>query len=338
MNTLAELKNFPASICSRNTTVIQKEEKMYDSRIVIDNEIVKFLPLLNLEEIYLEQHNVSKGETWENHNKLFCNFIKRFNPNIIFEIGGGNGSIYNIFKTEVPWFIADLNPVINSNNNLTVYKKEFSPDDIQEGYTVISSHVFEHISNHEEFLLQLKNKNVKEFIFSIPNMIEYMNSFFPSLHFEHPVLLHEDYLEFLFKKTGWKLLDKKYYNNHSIFYCIEPIERCNSNFNFKLKDNIKNTVINFITFYKKRIKFLRNYQFYVFGCHFPVYYLLSLGLPKECILGIIDNDPKKQNKRMYGTDLMVSSLQNIPLNSNIVVEMGPYTEEIKKHLKQYTIL
>ena len=73
-------------------------------------------------------------------------------------------------------------------------------------------------------------------------------------------------------------------------------------------------------------------KFYVFGAHFPFYYLLSLGIKEEQIIAVIDNDVDKQNRRMYGTNVKVISPNNIPDGSNIFIEMGPYNEEIKDGL------
>ena len=73
-------------------------------------------------------------------------------------------------------------------------------------------------------------------------------------------------------------------------------------------------------------------KFYVFGAHFPFYYLLSLGVKEEQIIAVIDNDVNKQNKRMYGTNVKVISSDDVPVGSKIFIEMGPYNEEIKETL------
>jgi len=335
-NILYNIKQLPLSICTRNTSIIQSEEKLIDASIVNDNNIIKLLPVVDESEIYLEQHNVSDGEMWKNHNRQFVDFIKRCSPTKILEIGGGSGNIYKEYRPKIPWTIIDLNPTINTYNNLIVIRKEFLYTDIKEEDTLIASHFFEHISNHEEFLLTLKRKKVKNFIISIPNMLEYMKYNFPSLHFEHPVLVTENYIDFICNKTGWKIVSKKHYKDHSIFYHLEvsDIGICKKyNINYEL-----NILDAFFSHIKRRIIKLRNYKFYMFGAHFPLYYFLSLGLSEDNILGVIDNDTKKQNKRMYGLNIFTYSPLDIPVGSNICIEMGPYTEEIKQNLDQYNII
>ena len=57
------------------------------------------------------------------------------------------------------------------------------------------------------------------------------------------------------------------------------------------------------------------------------------------IKGFLDNDPLKQNKRMYGTPLNVYSPTHLETYKNtkiyIVLYAGPYTNEIKGQLNGF---
>ena len=59
-----------------------------------------------------------------------------------------------------------------------------------------------------------------------------------------------------------------------------------------------------------------------------------MGLSENNIICIIDNDHKKQGKRLYGTNLIVHSVNCLSNESNpiVVVRCGPYSEEIKSSL------
>ena len=62
--------------------------------------------------------------------------------------------------------------------------------------------------------------------------------------------------------------------------------------------------------------------------------MLNLGLNDENIKCILDNDIKKHNKRLYGTQLMINS-PNIIKNDTqpvIILRAGVYNKEIKKQL------
>ena len=69
-----------------------------------------------------------------------------------------------------------------------------------------------------------------------------------------------------------------------------------------------------------------------------MYYFLSAGLSEKNILGVIDNDPNKQNKRMYGLNIFTHNPIDIPAGSNVCVDMGPYTDEIKRNLQGYNFI
>ena len=336
-NILFQINKLPLSICTRTTLKIQDNEKLIQANICINNNKIELLPIIPEEDIYLEQHNASEGSTWKNHNILFAQFVKNTTPTKIFEIAGGSGNIFKRYTDIIPWTIVDLNPTIKSNSNLNVLCKKFTYSDLNNCETVIASHFFEHIANHEEFLLELKGKNVKNFIISIPNMLEYLKSNFPVLHFEHPVLVTDNYINFLCNKTGWSIVRKQLYKKHSIFYHLQPAKKEHSLEKYCI-DNDISILTSFFTYINNRVNFLQKYKFYFFGAHFPLYYFLSAGLSEKNILGVIDNDPNKQNKRMYGLNIFTHNPTDIPAGSNVCVDMGPYTKEIRKNSPPYVFI
>jgi hypothetical protein len=72
---------------------------------------------------------------------------------------------------------------------------------------------------------------------------------------------------------------------------------------------------------------------YLFGAHIFATYLFSFGLSMN-LKGILDNFLLKQNRRLYGTNFIVSS----PLilkgcgEVNIICRAGLHTDEIKKDI------
>jgi hypothetical protein len=92
-------------------------------------------------------------------------------------------------------------------------------------------------------------------------------------------------------------------------------------------------VLNFLKYMQKRVDSIKHLKdIYVFGAHFTYYYLINLGIDESQIAAVIDNDPKKQGRRMYGTNTKVIGGQDLPLGAKVFVEMGPYNEEIKAGL------
>jgi hypothetical protein len=332
MNTLIKLPNFPVSICTQDGELTDKEI-MIDADIVEDNDgFIKFLPYVDPKLIYMSQHNSSIGKTWTQHNSEFAKFIYETEQNKIVDIGGGSGNIFNSFSKlneNVDWTIIDLNPPVESKN-LTIIQGLYDSQMISKGDVVVTSHFVEHLFDLKSFLDNLHDRNPSYHIFSLPNFSYYAkNRYCSTLMFEHPNYLAEECLKYMLEITGWEVVDKKYFKEHSIFFKTRPIKTKSKSPKFL----IKNEVVDFLDYMKFRADSMKNVdKFYVFGAHFPFYYLLSLGVKEEQIIAVIDNDVNKQNKRMYGTNIKVISSDDVPVGSNIFIEMGPYNEEIKETL------
>lgn len=335
MNILHTFPNFPLSVCTQTTQNPSPNEKLIEAHIVENEDgSIKFLPYIDPLDIYISQHNNCIGDTWKKHNEEFTKLILQYENSFIVEIAGGSGLVFSLYSKINPnfnsWKVIDINPSdLYIHPKVEKIKGLFESSQINENDVVISSHFVEHIFDLEKFLLDLKERNPKYHIFSLPNFKEFSKQNFPStIMFEHPNYLPEEYLDYILHKNNWDIIDKIYYKDHSIFYVTQPTQSQIVPTVF----NIKSDIINLIDFYKKRIKDIKDEKFYVFGAHFTYYYLINLGINPDQIIAVIDNDPYKQNKRMYGTHTRVISPNEIPKDSKVFVEMGPYNEEIKKQL------
>ncbi|WP_251823578.1 hypothetical protein [Campylobacter jejuni] len=66
-------------------------------------------------------------------------------------------------------------------------------------------------------------------IFSLPNMEKWLeNKFTNCLNFEHTIFLSENILEFLLQKHKFKIIQKQYFKEHSIFYHVCKDESINT--------------------------------------------------------------------------------------------------------------
>ena len=335
MNILYTFPNFPLSVCTQTSNSPLPNEKLIEAHIVEKEDgSIKFLPYVDPLDIYISQHNNCIGDTWRTHNEKFTQLILQYETSSLTEIAGGSGFVFELYQSQNPnfkkWKVIDINPSERySHPKVEKIQGLYEPSQIDEGDVVISSHFVEHIFDLEKFLIELREKNPKYHIFSLPNFKKFAINNFPStIMFEHPNYLPEDYLDHILGENGWNIVDKIYYVDHSIFYVTQPSKSKIEGIKF----DIKNDIINLIDFYKKRIENIKDQQFYVFGAHFTYYYLINLGIDVNQIIAVIDNDLDKQNKRMYGTSTKVISPNDLPEGSNVFLEMGPYNEEIKKQL------
>ena len=140
-------------------------------------------------------------------------------------------------------------------------------------------------------------------------------------------------------KHGFRLLKKEYFlDDHSIFYAtvrdstVKPVALPEG-----LYEKNKQLYLEYVTYHKELIKDLNSRMantkqpIYLFGAHVFAQYLLAFGLDATRIICLLDNDPKKQGKRLYGTNLNVQSpkvLRDVR-DPIVIMKAGVYNHEIK---------
>lgn len=316
----------------------------------IDKEtgLVQLTELVPLEILYMEQHVDAIGKTWEGHNNNFSEYVLKNKIGNIIEIGGGSGKVANIIlekDKDVFYTVIEPNPLFEETDRLRVIKSFFKKDfdkNFDKNNTIIFSQLFEHVYDPEEFL-----KEINEFlpikgrmIFAYPNL-EYWfkNKFTNAINFEHTMLMTDYYVDYFLSKTGFKILDKFEYENHSHFYTVEKTDE---NIDFVLDnkyDYYKNMFLDFVKYHKDLVEQINNQikedeQVFLFGGHIFSQFLIMYGLDTNKIINILDNSTLKQEKRLYGTNLTVKSpkiLKNYK-KPTVILKAGLYNEEIKKDI------
>ena len=129
-------------------------------------------------------------------------------------------------------------------------------------------------------------------------------------------------------------------DDHSIFYSFIKSEKSASQIT-KLDKNLynknKDLYLEYLRYYKKLVTKINkqmessNKDIFLFGAHVFTQCLISFGLDVSKIKLILDNNPDKQGKRLYGTDLFVASPKILKdkNNSLVILQAGVYNKEIK---------
>jgi len=186
-------------------------------------------------------------------------------------------------------------------------------------------------------------KSGQKLVFSLPNMqVMLERKYTNCINFEHTVLLTEPYVEYLLAKHGFNLIAKEYFmDDHSIFYSatrdseVKPVLLPTN-----LYEKNKKVYMDYVNYHKTLIADLNHKMsdssqpFYLFGAHVFAQYLLQMGLNTDKIVSLLDNDPNKQGKRLYGTNLQVLSPQ-VLLNVRdpmVILKAGVYNDEIKNDI------
>jgi hypothetical protein len=314
--------------------------------------LIQLNPLLPLDVLYPESHGAGAvGVLWDKHHKAFANFLYRISPSSVLEVGGGHGILAKEYQqfSKIPWTILEPNPSPVEGCEAR-FIEGFFDDKFKFDApvsAVVHSHLFEHIYEPDQFMLHLSGfiEDNAHLVFSLPNMqVMLERKYTNCINFEHTVFLTETYVEFLLAKHGFKLQAKEYFlDDHSIFYAavrdasIKPLALPRDLY---LKN--KCLYMDYVSHHEELIQDLNLkirdtvQPVYLFGAHVFAQYLIAFGLDTSQIVSLLDNDPKKQGKRLYGTNLMVQSpgiLQAIK-NPIVILKAGVYNEEIKADILQ----
>lgn len=311
--------------------------------------LVQLKKLIPLDILYQAQHAGAVGGIWMEHHQRFATFLSKTMPSSVLELGGAHGILsikYGQIK-EIPWTILEPNPAPIEGCKARFIKgffdETFKYSDSFD--TVVHSHVFEHIYEPDNFMKHLSGfmRTGQKLVFSLPNMqVMLERKYTNCINFEHTVFLTEPYVEYLLAKHGFKLAAKEYFmDDHSIFYSavrdteVKPVPLPQD-----LYEKNRKLYTDYVDYHKTLIADLNQKMsettqpIYLFGAHVFAQYLLEMGLNTAKIVSLLDNDPKKQGRRLYGTKLSVSSPKVLADVENpiVILKAGVYNDEIKKDI------
>jgi SAM-dependent methyltransferase len=316
------------------------------------NGLLQLQNLIPLDILYPENHNASIGGIWMKHHKSFASFIREYSPQSVLEIGGAHGILSKIYQDELPsvdWTILEPNPVPIDGLKAKIIRAFFD-DQYQldnDVDAVIHSHVFEHVYDPQSFIRHISRilADGKYLIFSLPNMEEMLKKRYTNcLNFEHTVFLTEPYIEYLLHKHGFRIQDRQYFlDDHSIFYaCLRDSTILPTELPSGLYQKNKQIYLDFVSYHHQLAEDLNrqlltlgpNRKVYLFGAHVFSQFLIGYGLDTTRIECVLDNDPNKQGKRLYGTNLQVESPIVLARTDDpvVILKAGAYNEEIKQDI------
>lgn len=350
---LYQFQNFPISMGVTNRSI--KKDQFFDMnwKISKSSGTIQLNPLMPTNVVYSKNHQNSGsiGNLWLLHHKSFAEFIKKFNPQEIFEIGGAHGILckeYHKLNKKVKWTIVEPNPTVSKKIKAKIVKGFFDLDTKinQQVDTFVHSHVLEHMYDLHKFMkiLNIKLKTGDKMIFSVPNLeIMLKKKFTNCINFEHTVFLNEPLIKFFLNIYNFQILEKKYFkSDHSIFYsCVKMKKKIKKN---ELKNNFykknKKMYLDYIHHHLKLINIINKKidktekPIFLFGAHVFAQYLINFGLKTKKIIHILDNDKKKQNKRFYGSEFIVKSPKILSKYNNplVILKAGTFIKEIKSDI------
>lgn len=308
-------------------------------------------PLIPIEFLYSQSHGAgSIGALWNLHHSEFAAFVCENDPHCVLEIGGGHGILAQNclqINPNIRWTIVEPNPTIPRDSKVRVIRQLFDAKFIidEEVDTVVHSHLLEHIYEPLAFMDQLSRslRQGKKHLFSVPHLqIMLERKYTNCINFEHTVFLTEPFIEYILQCNGFMVKEKRYFlDDHSIFYTTIRDDAATSIARLPHEYNRnKQIYMDYIQCHIDLIKELNNQMqnqrgdIFLFGGHVFAQYLLGFGLDESRIQCILDNDPHKQGRRLYGSNLVVQSpkiLSNMDKPA-VILRAGVYNNEIKEDI------
>lgn len=318
----------------------------------------------NLNDIYKINHGDGTAPIVINlHNFVSDIILNNINNiNNIIEIGCSCGLLadnilnkinnvnfeYNIIE---PSFIGDpKNKIIYNNYYENVDDKNINAN------TLIMSHVFEHFYEPRKILDKISENNNIKYIYLINPDMEYCikNNVYHVLNTEHTYYIDNNFIIQLFNLYNFKLIQSLNFKNHSIIFIFEKEQILNNNAEYNIRNSriinsihFCNEIDNINVYYKKIfsdvnkintiIENNKDKNIYIWPSSIHFSYMNTFGLNNN-ISGLLDNSKYKIGKKMYGTDLLISSFNEKILKdelNTIIIMSGPsFHEEIQTIVKK----
>ncbi len=155
---LYTLKKFPVFMGCVNTP--EHEDLLVDMswQISQSSGAIQLNPLLPLDIVYMKSHGSGTiGKLWNAHHEAFANFIARYKPKSIFEIGAQHGilaSKYFELHNKIDWTIIEPNPHIDPALPVKVIEEFFDNEFKSNKHydAIVHSHVLGHMYDPNTFM------------------------------------------------------------------------------------------------------------------------------------------------------------------------------------------
>jgi hypothetical protein len=163
-----------------------------------------------------------------------------------------------------------------------------------------------------------------------------------TINFEHTYLCTEEFIEWWLQCYGFNILERHYYkDDHSIFYSAvktpRPITITEPPNSF---EENRNAILAYYEYHRNLVSAINTQirnssgKVFLFGAHVFSQFLIAFGLDTSKLVCVLDNSTAKQNRRLYGTDLLIRSPQMLTEFDDpvVILRTGVFDQEIKNDI------
>lgn len=277
--------------------------------------------------------------SWKDHHEQFSNFIiTNTNVSSFLEIGANRGDLYKLLSKEktIDYTTLDMFKHSELPSEIKFLHGNCESFDFTGFKAIILSHVFEHLYSPRTFIANFRKANVHEVFISIPNFDQLLEQqSIQLLHSQHIFYCGIEYIIYLFSLFNYRCNKHTLYNGNFKSNMIHFV----SDYGMSPLPIPSTQIHLYKEIYVNKIQQIQQFQVPlncyiapsgVYGQFF--YYFLN---KKDNILGFLDNNIQRHNKKLYGTDKLVYSPHNIDYhNVTVIICECPYKEEIIYGLRQ----
>jgi hypothetical protein len=313
---------------------------------------VQLTGLAPLSLVYQAQHNAALGGVWARHHAEFGAFVAGFAPRRVVEVGGSTGALARAYVAEHEvdaWTIVEPNPTFSPSPPVELVEAfvEQAGDTVAAADAVVHSHLLEHLYRPRDFLRTVRSQlgEGKMMMLSVPDIESLLARHAGSnaLNFEHTYSFGVPSLLWMLADAGFELEALRRFGRHSIFVAAvakgepghagRPPEVGGG---AAFPGVVASARADAATLTARAAAF--DGPVYLFGGHVFSQFLISSGFPESLAAGVLDNDPRKQGRRLYGTDLEVQGPAAIAGAGHVavIVRAAHYTAEISEQLRGIT--
>ena len=309
--------------------------------------------LLELSDLYQNNHFEPIGATWLEHHKRFSEFVRESvaEDTRIVEVGGASGALAALVleggEGTREYTIVEPNYTGPTGEYKIIHDfVENHLDQIGIAGAVVHSHVLEHLYDPFQTLQSIVSHMMigAKMVVSFPNLEELLSvGGSNALNFEHTYFLDKRGLIEVFEASGLEVQSIRDFGSHSFFICL--VKRGHNKRLVNVSEFRKDASQLFEDAWKKIQRVASEFNQvlssdpelsgYSFGAHVFSQGLFAMGMNQDSCLAILDNSKAKIGQRLYGTSLMVKEPEEISSVSKPLVALmaSHYQDEIRSQLK-----
>jgi hypothetical protein len=305
-----------------------------------------------LELVYQAQHNAAIGGVWRRHHDAFADFVARFGPRTVVEVGGAAGHLATRYAERYRlerWLVVEPNPTVEPDGPIEVLHGfvEDHVGAVGDCEAVAHSHVLEHLHDPRAFLRLMAERMTPGalMLLSVPDLAAVLAlSGSNALNFEHTYYLGIPTLLWMLADAGFEVEELRRFERHSVFVAARAGGAAATS-----ADPPPNVAASSVPVFRRFVEASRRdaadlarrarahgRPVFLFGAHVFSQFLITCGFPEELVAGILDNDPAKQGRRLYGTRARVLAPAEIGdvAGAAVVVRVAHYAAEIRAQLAE----